>query len=104
MLLWTIANNRVNTLQIANLFTHFSSMTSRSNMVELKANLNNSDNDNVSSKIHIELISQEEGGYTVLVPDLPGCISEGDTKEEALKNIAEAIDLYLEVNNEQKTT
>ncbi|NQY81162.1 MAG: type II toxin-antitoxin system HicB family antitoxin [Candidatus Caenarcaniphilales bacterium] len=73
-------------------------------MVELKANLNNSDNDNVSSKIHIELISQEEGGYTVLVPDLPGCISEGDTKEEALKNIAEAIDLYLEVNNEQKTT
>lgn len=58
----------------------------------------------MTSKIHIELISQDEGGYTVLVPDLPGCISEGDTKEEALKNIAEAIDLYLEVNDEQKTT
>jgi len=38
----------------------------------------------------------EEGGYTVYVPSLPGCISEGDSKEEALKNIKEAIELYLE--------
>lgn len=39
---------------------------------------------------------EEEGGYTVYVPSLPGCISEGDTKEEALINIKEAIELYLE--------
>lgn len=38
----------------------------------------------------------EEGGYTVFVPALPGCISEGDTIEEALQNIREAIELYLE--------
>ncbi|MGB9500421.1 MAG: type II toxin-antitoxin system HicB family antitoxin, partial [Dissulfuribacterales bacterium] len=38
----------------------------------------------------------EEGGYTVIVPSLPGCISEGDTREEAIKNIKEAIELYLE--------
>ena len=38
----------------------------------------------------------EEGGYTVFVPSLPGCISEGDNKEEALNNIKEAIELYLE--------
>lgn len=38
----------------------------------------------------------EEGGYTVIVPSLPGCISEGDTREEALKNIRQAIDIYLE--------
>ena len=38
----------------------------------------------------------EEGGYTVYVPSLPGCISEGDTVEEALTNIREAIELYLE--------
>ncbi|PIP06489.1 MAG: HicB family protein [Syntrophobacteraceae bacterium CG23_combo_of_CG06-09_8_20_14_all_50_8] len=38
----------------------------------------------------------DEGGYTVIVPALPGCISEGDTKEEALANIREAIELYLE--------
>ncbi len=38
----------------------------------------------------------EEGGYTVIVPSLPGCISEGDTEEEALVNIREAIELYIE--------
>lgn len=39
---------------------------------------------------------QKEGGFTVEVPDLPGCISEGDTLEEAEKNIQEAVELYLE--------
>ena len=39
---------------------------------------------------------QEEGGYTVTVPSLPGCISEGDTYDEAFANIKEAIALYLE--------
>lgn len=38
----------------------------------------------------------ESGGYTVIVPLLPGCISEGDTKKEALANIKEAIELYIE--------
>jgi predicted RNase H-like HicB family nuclease len=47
-------------------------------------------------KLRVVLEPAEEGGYTVYVPGLPGCISEGDTKEEALKNIREAIDLYLE--------
>ena len=38
----------------------------------------------------------EEGGFTVYVPSLPGCISEGDTKQIALNDIKEAIELYLE--------
>src|SRR5579864_3651903 len=38
----------------------------------------------------------DEGGFTVHVPALPGCISEGDTLEEARRNIREAIELYLE--------
>ncbi len=38
----------------------------------------------------------EEGGYTVSVPALPGCISEGETYEEALDNIKEAIQAYIE--------
>lgn len=42
----------------------------------------------------------EEGGYTVYVPALPGCTSEGETREEALKNIKEAIELYLEPEND----
>ncbi|HQE37471.1 MAG: type II toxin-antitoxin system HicB family antitoxin [Candidatus Methanoculleus thermohydrogenotrophicum] len=47
-------------------------------------------------KLRVVLEPSEEGGYTVYVPSLPGCISEGDTREEALENIREAIDLYLE--------
>lgn len=47
-------------------------------------------------KFKVVLEPAEEGGYVVYVPSLPGCISEGDTKEEALKNIKEAIELYLE--------
>jgi predicted RNase H-like HicB family nuclease len=46
-------------------------------------------------KIKIVLEPQEEGGFTAYVPSLPRCISEGDTKEVALKNIKEAIELYL---------
>jgi predicted RNase H-like HicB family nuclease len=38
----------------------------------------------------------DEGGYTVHVPALPGCISEGDTLDSARQNIIEAIELYLE--------
>ncbi|PIT84252.1 hypothetical protein COU37_04280 [Candidatus Micrarchaeota archaeon CG10_big_fil_rev_8_21_14_0_10_45_29] len=42
----------------------------------------------------------QEGGYWVDVPQLQGCISQGETKEEALKNIKEAIELYLETAGE----
>ena len=47
-------------------------------------------------KLQIVLEPSEDGGFTVYVPSLPGCISEGDSKEEALRNIMEAIELYLE--------
>jgi antitoxin HicB len=39
---------------------------------------------------------QEAGGYTVEVPSLPGCITEGDTVEEALANARDAIGVYIE--------
>jgi predicted RNase H-like HicB family nuclease len=47
-------------------------------------------------KLRVVLEPSEDGGFTAHVPSLPGCISEGDTREEALKNIREAIELYLE--------
>jgi predicted RNase H-like HicB family nuclease len=47
-------------------------------------------------KLRIVLEPSEDGGFTVFVPTLPGCISEGESKDEALKNIREAIELYLE--------
>ena len=43
----------------------------------------------------------EEGGYTVHCIELPAAISQGETKEEALENIKEAIELVLEVRHEQ---
>ncbi len=42
-----------------------------------------------------------EGGYTVYVPSLPGCVSEGDSYSEALDNIREAMSLYLETLKER---
>ncbi|PIN87043.1 HicB family protein [Candidatus Woesearchaeota archaeon CG10_big_fil_rev_8_21_14_0_10_44_13] len=47
-------------------------------------------------KLTVVLEPQKEGGYTAHVPSLPGCISQGETKEEAIRNIKEAIELYLE--------
>jgi len=47
-------------------------------------------------KFQVILEPSEDIGYTVYVPSLPGCISEGDSVEEALENIQEAIALYLE--------
>jgi predicted RNase H-like HicB family nuclease len=47
-------------------------------------------------KLQVVLEPSDEGGYTVYVPALPGCISEGENVDEALENIKEAIELYLE--------
>lgn len=44
---------------------------------------------------------EDEGGYSVWVPSLPGCASQGETFEEALENIKEAISLYLEDTKEE---
>jgi len=47
-------------------------------------------------KLAVVLEHASEGGYTVYIPALPGCISEGETQEEALANIKEAVELYFE--------
>ncbi len=52
-------------------------------------------------KLTIVLEKQKEGGYTVFVPSLPGCISQGETRQECLKNIKEAIELYLEADENE---
>lgn len=44
----------------------------------------------------ILLRKEPEGGYTVIVPSLPGCVTYGDTIEEAIKMAKEAIEVYLE--------
>lgn len=58
-------------------------------------------------KLHYDVILEpsEEGGFTVYVPGLRGCVSEGETEEEALENIRDAISAWLdawdEVNREK---
>ncbi len=47
------------------------------------------------------LIPQPEGGFTVSVPDLPGVVTEGETREEALAMAQDAIELYLSVHREK---
>ena len=52
-------------------------------------------------KFTIILRKEEEGGYSAQCLELPGCISEGETREEALENIKEAIKGYLEAFSEE---
>ena len=47
-------------------------------------------------RYRILLREEPEGGYTVIVPSLPGCITYGDTIEEAIEMAKEAIELYIE--------
>ncbi len=45
-------------------------------------------------------LEEDDGGYSVSVPVLPGCFSQGDSFEDAVKNIQEAIELYLDEEND----
>ena len=53
--------------------------------------------------VHIEQLAEDDGGgYLATVPDLPGCVSDGATPEEALKNVQEAIASWIEAAKEWK--
>jgi len=53
-------------------------------------------------KFTVVLSPETDGGYSVVCPAVPGCVSQGDSLDEALANIREAILLCLEVRNEQR--
>ncbi|RLG86226.1 MAG: type II toxin-antitoxin system HicB family antitoxin [Thermoprotei archaeon] len=48
------------------------------------------------------IIEDESEGYIALVPSLPGCHTQGDTIDEVLRNISEAIELYLETLSDEE--
>ena len=52
-------------------------------------------------ELKVILEPQPEGGFTVYVPALPGCVSEGESREEALENIKKAVALYLEAGPDE---
>jgi antitoxin HicB len=55
----------------------------------------------IRNGIVFELQSEPEGGYTITVPSLPGCISYGATFEEAIEMIKDAMSGWLEVAREE---
>jgi predicted RNase H-like HicB family nuclease len=52
-------------------------------------------------KFNVIVDQDEDGVWVVECPVIPGCVSQGETREEALENIKEAIALCLEVRAEQ---
>lgn len=54
-------------------------------------------------KINVIIHPAEEGGYWAEVPALPGCVTEGDTEEQLIANLKDAIEGWLAVANENYT-
>ena len=52
-------------------------------------------------KMHVVLEAQEDGGFVAYVPELPGCYSQGETRSDALSNVKQAADLYLEIQKQK---
>ena len=52
-------------------------------------------------KLYVKIEQDEKGYFVVEVPALPGCLSQGKTKQEAIKNIKEAIAGWFEVMEEK---
>ncbi len=50
----------------------------------------------------VVIVEDETGGYMAFVPALPGCHTQGDTLEELIENVKEAIELYLETVTEEE--
>lgn len=53
-------------------------------------------------KFNTVFLEEDDGGYSVSVPALPGCFSQGNTFEVAVENIKEAMELYLEDEREDR--
>ncbi|PUA33910.1 MAG: hypothetical protein B7O98_00365 [Zestosphaera tikiterensis] len=50
----------------------------------------------------VVILEDESGGYIAVVPELPGCHTQGDSLDEVIKNVREAIELYLESLSEEE--
>jgi len=56
----------------------------------------------MSYRFKVILEKEKDGGFSVYAPTLPGCASQGETEKEAMENIKEAIDLYVESLKEDR--
>ena len=57
----------------------------------------------MSRKFHVVIQQDEDGMYIGKVPELKGCVSQGKTIPELMKNMKEAIELCLDIQQEDKT-
>jgi len=53
-------------------------------------------------EFNVVILEDESGGYIALVPELPGCHTQGDSLDEVIRNVKEAIELYLETLSEEE--
>ena len=60
------------------------------------------DKDKRVYELSIVILEDESGGFIAVVPELPGCHTQGDSLGEVLENIREAIELYLETLSEEE--
>lgn len=58
----------------------------------------------MAKTFHVLIEQDEDGGYVGKVPEIQGCLSQGDTLDELMTNIKEAIELCLEVEAQEKIT
>lgn len=58
----------------------------------------------MAKTFHVIIEQDEDGGYIGKVPELRGCLSQGDTLDELMSNIKEAIELCLEAQAEERLT
>ena len=58
--------------------------------------------DKNTREFSVVILEDEDNGYIAIVPELPGCHTQGDSLDEVIKNIREAIELYLETLSEEE--
>ncbi|MFA6362597.1 type II toxin-antitoxin system HicB family antitoxin [Methanoregula sp.] len=53
-------------------------------------------------KVLVKLVPEERGGFSIFAPEFPGCMSQGETEEEAIQNIKEVIPVFVELRNKRQ--
>jgi predicted RNase H-like HicB family nuclease len=53
-------------------------------------------------KVLVKLVPEEKGGHSIFAPEYPGCMSQGETEEEAIRNIKEVIPVFVELRNKRQ--
>jgi|GEM_PF-1257141 len=53
-------------------------------------------------KVLVKLVPEETGGFSIFAPEFPGCMSQGETEEKAIRNIKEVIPVFIELREKRQ--